>query len=300
MQKVKITDITLRENSIKKDATLGFKEKVEIAKKLDRLNIDVIETAKIENKKTDTLFLHTISPLITNSILSCPVDYTEESVEETYNAIKEAKNKRLHLMVPVSSVQMEYMCHKKPAMIIEMVEKLVSKCKSLCSDVEFSALDATRSEKDFLYKVIETAITAGANTVTICDTAGEMLPDEFKAFVNKGNALSLAIGVIIGAAFTAIVSAINTKIISPIIGLLLGDTDLSESLVTVLKTGVDAETGEVVVTNAIYWGAFIQAVIDFLLTAVILFTIFKIFNVVTDTVKKIQKDMKRNIMITIL
>ena len=112
---------------------------------------------------------------------------------------------------------------------------------------------------------------------------------EFKAFVNKGNALSLAIGVIIGAAFTAIVSAINTKIISPIIGLLLGDTDLSESLVTVLKTGVDAETGEVVVTNAIYWGAFIQAVIDFLLTAVILFAIFKIFNVVTDTVKKIQK-----------
>lgn len=112
---------------------------------------------------------------------------------------------------------------------------------------------------------------------------------EFKTFVNKGNALSLAIGVIIGAAFTAIVSAINTKIISPIIGLLLGDTDLSESLVTVLKTGVDAETGEVVVTNAIYWGAFIQAVIDFLLTAVILFAIFKIFNVVSDTVKKIQK-----------
>ena len=108
---------------------------------------------------------------------------------------------------------------------------------------------------------------------------------EFKTFINKGNALSLAIGVIIGASFTAIVSAINTKIISPIIGLLLGDTDLSESLITVLK--VDAETGEI--TNAIYWGAFIQAVIDFLLTAVILFAIFKIFTVVTNTVKKIQK-----------
>ena len=88
---------------------------------------------------------------------------------------------------------------------------------------------------------------------------------EFKAFINKGNALSLAIGVIIGASFTAIVSAINTKIISPLIGLVLGDNDLSESLVTVLSTEIDPVTGEEVVTNAIYWGAFndMQVRIDF-------------------------------------
>lgn len=109
---------------------------------------------------------------------------------------------------------------------------------------------------------------------------------EFKAFINKGNALALAIGVIIGGAFTAIVSSINTKIISPLIGLLLGDNDLSESLVTVLKSTEDPVTGEVVVTNAIYWGAFIQAVIDFLLTAIILFAIFKIASSVTKALKK--------------
>lgn len=111
---------------------------------------------------------------------------------------------------------------------------------------------------------------------------------EFKAFINKGNALSLAIGVILGASFTAIVSSINTKIVSPLIGLLLGDNDLSESLVTVLKSTTDPETGEVVITNAIYWGAFIQAVIDFLLTAVILFAIFKLASAVTSTLKKAQ------------
>ena len=109
---------------------------------------------------------------------------------------------------------------------------------------------------------------------------------EFRTFINKGNALALAIGVIIGGAFTAIVSSINTKIISPLIGLLLGDNDLSESLVTVLKSTIDPETGEVVITNAIYWGAFIQAVIDFLLTAVILFAIFKVFSSVSNTLKK--------------
>lgn len=111
---------------------------------------------------------------------------------------------------------------------------------------------------------------------------------EFKTFINKGNALSLAIGVILGAAFTSIVTTINTKIISPLIGLLLGDTDLSNSLITVLKSTTDAETGEVVITNAIYWGTLIQAIIDFLLTAIILFAIFKIASKVSNTMKKMQ------------
>lgn len=109
---------------------------------------------------------------------------------------------------------------------------------------------------------------------------------EFKAFINKGNALSLAIGVILGASFTAIVTAINQKIISPLIGLLLGDKGLNESLITVLKTTTDEATGEVVVTNAIYWGAFLQSVIDFILTAVILFAIFKIAGKFTSALKK--------------
>jgi len=111
---------------------------------------------------------------------------------------------------------------------------------------------------------------------------------EFKTFINKGNALSLAIGVILGAAFTSIVTTINTKIISPLIGLLLGDADLSNSLITVLKSTTDPETGEVVITNAIYWGTLIQAVIDFLLTAIVLFAIFKIVSKFSDTVKKMQ------------
>lgn len=114
------------------------------------------------------------------------------------------------------------------------------------------------------------------------------LLSEFKAFINKGNALSLAIGVILGASFTSIVTSINGKVISPLIGLLLGDADLSNSLVTVLKTTTDAETGEVIITNAIYWGALIQSVIDFLLTAIILFSIFKIASKFTNAVKKLQ------------
>lgn len=117
---------------------------------------------------------------------------------------------------------------------------------------------------------------------------------EFKAFINKGNALALAIGVIIGSSFTAIVTAINKNIISPLIGALLGDSNLSESCITVLKYKTDAAgnilideaTGEKVIANAIYWGTFFQAVIDFLLTAIILFAIFKITGWIMATAKK--------------
>ena len=109
---------------------------------------------------------------------------------------------------------------------------------------------------------------------------------EFKAFINKGNALSLAIGVIIGAAFTAIVTAVNKQVISPLIGALMGNKDLSESLITILSQEIDPETGEMVVTNAIYWGALIQACIDFLLTAIILFAIFKITSAISNAAKK--------------
>lgn len=181
MQKVIISDVTLRD--VEKSGGFSFKEKIDISKKLDKLGVDVIETAGIKNLKTDVLFLHAISPLIKNSIISCPVDFSEESIELTANALSGAAKKRLHLMVPTSTVQMEYMCSKKPDAVIEMIDALVKKCVSVCDDVEFSAVDATRSEKDFLYKAISTAISAGAKTITICDDAGEMLPDEYSSFI---------------------------------------------------------------------------------------------------------------------
>lgn len=183
MQKVIISDVTLRD--AEKEIDFSFKEKIAIAKKLDRLGVDVIETSVIKNPKTDVLFLHTISSLIKNSIISCPVDFSEESVEITASALKDAEKFRLHLMVPTSTIQMEYICSKKPNAVLEMIDTLVKKCASLCDDVEFSALDATRSDKDFLYKAIKLAITAGAKTITICDDAGEMLPDEYNTFIRE-------------------------------------------------------------------------------------------------------------------
>lgn len=183
MQRIFVTDVTLRESE--KNGVLSFKEKIDCAKKLDKISVDVIETAKITNAKTDILFLHAIAPLLKNSIISCNVDYNEKSVEMTAKALEGARRFRLHLAVPTSSVQMEYLCGKKPPAILEMIENLVKKCVQYCDDVEFSALDATRSEPEFLYKAVAAAIAAGAKTITLCDSAGEMLPEEFGTFVKN-------------------------------------------------------------------------------------------------------------------
>ena len=124
---------------------------------------------------------------------------------------------------------------------------------------------------------------------------------EFAEFINKGNALALAIGVIIGAAFTAIVTAINKQIISPLIGFLLGGYNLAESeaLMTILKshTEVVDSVETLIIDNAIYWGALIQAVIDFLLTAIVLFAIFKVFTFVSETAKRAAERLQEVIHI---
>ena len=184
MTKITICDVTLKEYC-SAAYQVSFKEKVEVAKLLDKMGADVIECGKLVNKKTDTLFLHTIIPLVKNSVICCSVELDESSVESTYEALKSAPRSRLLVSAPLSPMQMEFVCHCKEKALLEKIKTTVSKAASLCSDVEFVAEDATRSEKDVLARAINTAIEAGATTVTLCDSAGIMLPEEFASFIRE-------------------------------------------------------------------------------------------------------------------
>ena len=185
MNKIKISDRTILIKSQGNEATLSFKEKVEIARLLESANVDVVEFPAIENEKTDTLLLKTACAFLKNSIMSVQVGTTIESVELTYNSIKSASKPRLSVALPVSPVGMEYTCHKKAPKMIELIKALVEKSVSLCDDVEFVALDATRAESDILTATIKTAIEAGAKTITICDNEASMLPDAFVNFIEE-------------------------------------------------------------------------------------------------------------------
>ncbi len=180
MKKIIIADTTL----CREDSVFSFKEKIEIARQLERLNTDVVEIPEIKNKKADSLFVRTVSSFVKSSILSVAAS-SEESVQHAIAALSGAVKPRIRIELPVSPVGMEYTCHKKPAKMIEFVGKLVQLAKANVSDVEFCAVDATRAEEDFLSKVIAAAESAGATTVSVCDSAAEMMPDDFAAFARK-------------------------------------------------------------------------------------------------------------------
>ena len=159
MRKIIIADRTVVLKSQSKDTSLSFKEKVEIARLLESAKVQVVEFPAIENVKIDTLLLKTICAFLKNSTMSVCTGMTEEGVTNAWNAISSASNPRLSVALPLSPVQMEYVCHKKAPKMLELITSLVEKSASLCKDVEFVALDATRAEKDFLYDAINTAIT---------------------------------------------------------------------------------------------------------------------------------------------
>ncbi len=182
MKNLVISDMTLKQAAGAYE--LSFKEKIEIAKLLDRLNVSVIELAPSSGSKVDGVLIRTICSCVKNSAISLPVSLTENGVAEAYELIKNSKKPRLQINVPMSTVQMEYICHKKPDKVLEMITDTVSKAKALCGDVEFVAEDATRSEPDFLRKAISSAVASGATTVTLCDNAGETTADEFTYFID--------------------------------------------------------------------------------------------------------------------
>ena len=185
MRKINLSDITIRESSLSKDVTLSFKEKIEMAKIMDKLNYSVIELPEITDPQTDSLLIKTMATGINDNKIACPVGYRVEDVKTVWNCVKNAKRPVLTVSVPVSSVQMEYLCHMKPKVIAELIPALVSECKKYCDEVEFSAGDSTRAESEFLVSCIDSAITAGASKITLCDTAGTMMPDEFGSFVTE-------------------------------------------------------------------------------------------------------------------
>jgi len=180
MRNIWISDITIGQSGTAGGYTLSFREKIELAKLLDKLGVSAIEAGTIVNRKMDSLLIKSLASAVVGSELAVPVTLAEpESVEWTWNALKEAKHPRLQVVAPVSTVQMEYLCHQKPAAVRQTVREMIALCREKCAEVEFVAEDASRSEPEFLKEAIADAVEAGAGIVTVCDTAGTMLPEEF-------------------------------------------------------------------------------------------------------------------------
>ncbi len=184
MRTIKISDITMKVPPEAGGFSLSFREKIELAKQLDKLGVDVIEVGPIINRRIDTLLVKSLASAVRDGAVALPLNTADEdAAEAAWNAVKDAAHPRLQVSLPVSTVQMEYLCHKKPAQILEMIRSLTAQCAAYGCETEFVAEDAGRSEPEFLSAAIGAAVEAGAAVVTVCDTAGTLLPDEFRSAV---------------------------------------------------------------------------------------------------------------------
>lgn len=184
MREVKIVDISLRESEQLFASGLSFKQKIEMAKLLEKLKIDVIETCFVSEAPADAVLVRTLSTMLDGSVICVPVSLDKAGIERAAATLAKAKKARLNLIVPASTVQMEYVYRLKADTVLSQVKETVAFCASLCPDVEFTAEDATRAEADFLSAMIREAVEAGAKTVTLCDATGEKTPDEIIAFLD--------------------------------------------------------------------------------------------------------------------
>ena len=183
MNKIKLSDVTMKQ--VADGFSLSFKEKIELAKLLDKLGVSVIELEGIQNARIDSLRIKSIAAAVVNSVVAVPVQLAADSPARVWAALQQAKFPRLQVCGAVSAVQMEYLFHKKPEAMKNAIAETVAACKALCADVEFLADDATRADPAFLAATVKAAVDAGATTVTVCDTAGLMLPAEFAQFIKE-------------------------------------------------------------------------------------------------------------------
>ena len=184
MNMIRIADRTL----CQKEAVFSFKEKLEIARYLDRLNVDQIDLPKIENEKTDILLINTMATFVRDAVLSVGTDIDRFGIEKALHAVSGIANAGIRIEVPVSPVGMEYIAKKKAPALITAVAEAVSACKEAGVFTEIYALDATRAEESFLAELTKAA--KDADLITLSDDAAEMLPDSFAQFAGSISAES--------------------------------------------------------------------------------------------------------------
>jgi len=185
MHKIKISDITLRESEQTHSAKLSFKEKLETAKLLEKLQVDVIETGPVGDSPADAAFIRTLATTLDYSRLCVPVALDKNAIDSSWAALSKAKKPRLNIIIPTSTVGLEYQYQMKAEKVLPLVSEIARYCVSICSDVEFTAEDSVRSDLAFLGKVLKAAIDAGAKVITLCDSVGEMLPEELSKFISS-------------------------------------------------------------------------------------------------------------------
>lgn len=182
-EKIIIFDTTLRDGEQCPGASLNISEKVEIARQLAVLGVDVIEAGFPISSEGDFESVKRVSKDVKGPVICGLARAMEKDIDAAYNALKDSKRFRIHVFLATSKIHMKYKLKKAEDEILKLAASSVKYARNKCGDVEFSPEDASRTERDFLYKVVEAVIAAGAKTVNIPDTVGYTTPFEFAELI---------------------------------------------------------------------------------------------------------------------
>ena len=184
MEKIIIFDTTLRDGEQAPGASLTSEQKLEIAFQLEKLGVDVIEAGFPIASPDDFKAVSDISKNIKKSIVCGLARCIPADIEAAYSSLKKARQPRIHLFLATSKIHLKYKFRKAEDEIFSLAKKSTRGARNFCEDIEFSPEDSTRTERDFLFRVIETAIHEGASTINIPDTVGYSYPQEIYSLIS--------------------------------------------------------------------------------------------------------------------
>lgn len=179
MHLIKIFDTTLRDGEQSPGATLQVEEKIQIALQLEKLGVDIIEAGFPVASPDDFKAVAEIGSRISRPVICALSRALDKDIDAARDALKTAQHPRIHTFISSSDIHLEYQMKKTRAQVLDMAKRAVARAKSYVEDVEFSAMDASRSDMDFLCEIISAAIAEGAGTINIPDTVGCMIPSEW-------------------------------------------------------------------------------------------------------------------------
>ena len=177
-------DTTLRDGEQAPGYSMNLEEKVRMARQLELLGVDVVEAGFAIASQGDFASVEAIAKTLKNCTVASLARALQKDIDAAWNAVKMAKNPRIHTFIATSDLHLEYKLKMSRQRVYEQTVDMVRYARNMCPEVEFSAEDASRSDLDYLCRIIEAAIDAGAGFINIPDTVGYTTPTEFGQIIS--------------------------------------------------------------------------------------------------------------------
>ena len=184
-ERIYLFDSTLRDGEQTPGARLNYDEKVEVARQLGRLGVDIIEAGFPISSPGEKKAVQAIAQQVKGPAICALARAVPEDIDEAWDAIKDAENPRLHIFLGASDIHMQYKHREDPDVLLRQAVDSVKYARQYTDNIEYSPEDATRAREEYLYELIEAVIKAGATTINIPDTVGYAVPEEYGLLIRR-------------------------------------------------------------------------------------------------------------------